>query len=107
MVFFMVLPPTPRNFSITPCRQHFLLDSPQPGLAMASTLRAYGPPPAIRALVDSGSHMCDPYGAGALVSASHHANTERLRTGLLRSYLYFMCCISYGSDHSSREHGGV
>ena len=44
------------------------------------------PPPAIRALVDSGSHMCDPYGAGVLVSASHHANTERLRTGLLRSY---------------------
>ena len=54
---------------------------------MASTLRAHGPPPTIRALVDSGSHMCDPYGAGALVSASHHANTERLRTGLLRSYL--------------------
>ena len=45
---------------------------------MASTLRAHGPPPAIRALVDSGSHMCDPYGARALVSASHHANTERL-----------------------------
>ena len=44
------------------------------------------PPPAIRAQVDSGSHMCDPYGAEALVSASHHANTERLRTGLLRSY---------------------
>ena len=56
------------------------------GLAMASTLRAHGPPPAIRAPVDSGSHMCDPYGARALVSASHHANTERLRTGLLRSY---------------------
>ena len=36
------------------------------------------PLPAIRALVDSGSHMCDPYGARALVSASHHANTERL-----------------------------
>ena len=53
---------------------------------MASTLRAHGPPPAIRAPVDSGSHMCDPYGARALVSASHHANTERLRTGLLRSY---------------------
>ena len=53
---------------------------------MASTLRAHGPPPAIRALVDSGSHMCDPYGARALVSASHHANTEWLRTGLLRSY---------------------
>ena len=53
---------------------------------MASTLRAHGPPPAIRALMDSGSHMCDPYGAGALVSASHHADTERLRTGLLRSY---------------------
>ena len=46
------------------------------------------PPPAIRALVDSGSHMCDPYGARALVSASHHTNTERLRTGLLRSYKY-------------------
>ena len=45
---------------------------------MASTLRAHGPPPAIRALVDSGSHMCDPYGARALVSASHHANAERL-----------------------------
>ena len=44
---------------------------------MASTLRAQGPPPAIRALADSGSHMCDPYGAGALVSARHHANTER------------------------------
>ena len=54
---------------------------------MASTLRAHGPPPAIRALVDSGSHMCDPYGARVLVSASHHANTERLRTGLLRSYM--------------------
>ena len=53
---------------------------------MASSFRAHGPPPVIRALVDSGSHMCDPYGAGALVSASHHANTERLRTGLLRSY---------------------
>ena len=67
---------------------------------MASTLRAHGPPPVIRALVDSESHMCDPlasilfvgarhgepYGARALVSASHHTNTERLRTGLLRSY---------------------
>ena len=53
---------------------------------MASTLRAHGPPPVIRALVDSGSHMCDPYGARALVSASHHANTERLRTVLLRRY---------------------
>ena len=52
---------------------------------MASTLRAHGPPPVIRALVDSGSRMRDP-GAGVLVSARRHANTERLRTGLLRSY---------------------
>ena len=45
------------------------------------------PPEVIRALVDSGSHMCDPYGTRALVSASHQANTERLGTELLRSYL--------------------
>ena len=43
------------------------------------------PPEVIRALVDSGSRMCDP-GAGVLVSARRHANTERLPTGLLRSY---------------------
>ena len=46
---------------------------------MASTLRAHGPPPVIRALVVCGPHMCGPYGAGPSVLTRHHANTERLR----------------------------
>ena len=46
---------------------------------MASTLRAHGPPPVIRALVVCGPHMCGPYGASPSVLTRHHANTERLR----------------------------
>ena len=63
------------------------------------------PPPAIRALVDSGSHMCDPYGARALVSASHHTNTERLRTGLLRSYQKSILRLIFASNPAAFDNG--
>ena len=63
-----------------------------------------GPPPVIRALVVCGPHMCGPYCASPSVLNRHHANTERLREGLLALFI-LVDVLDQFSRRQKNRHG--